>query len=235
MFKFMGYVALAALTWVIWKNGIGLPFVQEYRPPTSIENKVSRTKAKMVRVKVSAARDTIYGEPWDGSNSVGGVMGPIYASLGLSSPPDLTVCVVSETLAVKCATESYKQEQVSSCVDAFQCAWQVSVPTDQPYALVVFDMDNGLFEGAWDFVDAVYVSNSKDSNNLQQLDRLTRRFIEKTAPTAIKRPDFVPKGAPIAYAKEEALRRMKSFYFLSLKELSAGISLAQSDIVVVSN
>jgi len=225
--------ALAGLGWLVWKSGIVVPWATHYETP-SINGEVnSERKSQKVAIQVLAADSTVNGEPWDGSNSFGGVMGPLFASVGFASPPDLVACIITlNAPSPHCLMMEREGKPSSTCVNARECDWQTEVPKNEDLGLVIFDLDDGWLEGPWDFVDAVYVSEDGDPERLEKLDRLTRAFIENTAPTEIERPNFVAPGPPVPFDTGEKLRREKSFVYLTRDQIAEGFSLTQSTIRV---
>lgn len=228
-FKLMIPVAIVALGWGIWRSGAFLTHTSAYDPPAiNSQDEVDKSNA---RIFVTAERYTLNEAPWDGIGRLGTYLAVFVADLNIASPPDLAVCVVTlEITEPSCETINRDGFPTSHCVDAFQCDWFVEVPNSTSFGVAIFDVDDGLSEGPWDFVDAVYVSDDGSTSTLAALDQKTRRFIEKTAPTEFVRPSFMPPGPAIEFNTSEKRRRQKAFMFLNRDEAKSEIKLTQSSV-----
>jgi hypothetical protein len=235
MWRIMTLVALTLVGWMLWRSGSVVPYATDYTVPAASDMVTSEPASGPAILRVTANPYTVNNEPWDGSDSFGGMLGPFFASVGLSSPPDLTACVHvgDKGEPTHCFTQIRDGKPGSFCVNAYSCDWDLVLPIAESFALTIFDIDDGWLEGPWDFVDAIIVSDDGNAEKLERLDVVVRDFISRTSPTEMPRPDFVPNGPPILFNAGEKYRRERPFYFTSRTEIAAGQTVQQSTIQLV--
>jgi hypothetical protein len=225
----IGLTALMGFT--VWKNGILLQFVDHYAPERQFRTSQdfgAPTDSKTLQV--IASDFTVNSESWDGATGVGGMMGPLFASVGLASPPDLIPCLITLSGGRPFCAIIQRGDQIQSyCMNARDCDWNIAVPTTAPFALVLFDVDIGLLEGPWDYVDAIIVSDDPGSTEARRLDRAVRRLVSALAPTSMTL-SLGPLRHEVVFDGGESLRREKALVVISPSDLANGYPLAQSTI-----
>jgi hypothetical protein len=230
--KFAKLAVLGLVGVTVWKSGIALRFVDNnYLPERQFRTSQdfgAPTDSKTLQV--IASDFTVNSESWDGASGVGGMMGPLFASVGLASPPDLIPCLVTLSAGRPFCAIIQRGGQIQSyCMNARDCDWQISVPSTGPFAFVLFDLDTGLFEGPWDYVDAIIVSDDPDSTEVRRLDRAVRRLVSALAPTSMTL-SLGPRRYEVVFDGGESLRREKALVVISPRDLTSGYPLAQSSI-----
>lgn len=245
LYKWMGYGMIVAVLWSLFKNGLIAPYFQEidYNEFITPENAISSGVTEQVIVQVSSNSVDAFGGPFDGF-SLGSVVGPIFAALELTTPPDLVACLIF--LSADQATCSYRQKEkryLSTCHNAYDCDWAFNVPANEPYAVVIFDIDTGWNEGTWDLVDYIIVGESNNERN-GQLDHISRLFTEIASPTTMTIPrwltDIIPgdwslENRRFTFNQAESDRRERGIAVLSKNRAAEGVSLSQSSIYIFSN
>ena len=161
--KQVGFIGIALILYAMFAAGVPVPWINDYRPEALATEMPNAVSGHQVLVSASVQPGTLVGAPWDGSSSLGGMLGPIFASVGFSSPPDMALCVVlDDDSRPECYLKPRGMRQTSYCVDAFACEWLIPAPQGRIAGLVFFDVDDDLFGGSWDFIDAVYLLNGAD-------------------------------------------------------------------------
>lgn len=235
MMKTMGWAGVIILLIAIWKHGVGVPHLSDYEPldPKNSQVMTSTIPTVAARISATASNYTVNDEPWDGISGVGGAAVGIFASTGFVTPPDLALCIGVGSNAPACETIERDGQATSHCVNSVSCDWQVEIPEGQPFSILLFDIDDGLWEGPYDFVDAMYVAEADQTQELESLDTVARAYIEQLAPTEISRPDFIPPGPAIQFNEGEKQRREAPFTYISRTALSDGFQLTQSSIRLI--
>jgi hypothetical protein len=162
-------------------------------------------------IQVEANPRKVNGSPWDGSN-VQAILGPLMG--GVENPPDLMICLFSETGLSDCLTKRGNNHE-SRCHDSNDCEWrEVNLPQGI-LGIVIIDLDLKYD----DFVDAVILlenSNQQQSVTADKIESAMRDFIK------IKTP---------ASTASEAERREREFQRISLTVcMDAPCALRQSRI-----
>lgn len=233
--KQAGYFGILLVAFVMISAGVPVPWINDYRPTvfaTAMADRPGGTALVSARIDPG----TLTGGPWDGSDSFGGMLGPVFASVGFASPPDLVLCLVSlDNRRPECLMRLRDGSQISYCVDAYECEWEILPPRDRAWALILFDSDSGLFGGGWDYVDTVLVVDGANPEDFQEIDLRTRLFISYVAPVHFD----IPTGNkdkptwPLTYDRGEKYRREKAFDWVTPAELVSGRRLVQSDISLI--
>ncbi len=178
-------------------------------------------------VEVTAEHMTIYSRPWDGIGHVGGIVGPIFPSIAIESPPDLMLCVV-DTEHTKCYADGSSFAPVSVCHDSFRCKWQIDVDRRNGFALVVFDLDIFWGRSVSDLVDAVIVPGRQTA----VIDKRVRSLIEDIAPTTVDVSQSAIKSGKLEWRPGEAQRRKRPLAQAPIGYCDSGCDLEQSTISV---
>jgi hypothetical protein len=184
-----------------------------------------RTEHGRLLVEITAERMTIYSKPWDGIGHVGGIVGPIFPSIALESPPDLMLCVV-DAKHIRCHADGSKKAPVSYCHDSFRCKWQVDADRRDGFALVVFDLDIFWGRSVSDLVDVVSVPGRRSA----LIEKRVRSLIEEVAPTRVEVPQSAVKAGKFDWRPGEAQRRKRPLTQAPLGYCDSGCDLEQSAI-----
>lgn len=218
------------------KNGTFVPYVDDYHTPARTEPYGSAAVSSSVpaTIRLEVAGHTVNAEAWDGTEGVGGILGPLLLPIGLTSAPDPTICVVATDQKPYCALRNRGGTLTSFCVNDTACDWRLDIPAHKAFALVAFDIDSGPLEGPWDFVDAVVV-DGYGNTDFDRLDRLVRAFVDLVSPTSVRNHPLSVQWGPLTFNQDEELRREKRFSLVTRKEIASGFTLAQSSIWLVGS
>lgn len=228
-------VGLAMVACVVWRSGSLVPFLTSYEAPPGTAQTSLPTDAPMHWIQVDTDAETVNAEPWDGTSGIGGMLGPIFASFGFSSPPDLTVCVLALGKEEPGCILSSDGRRKSVCPNSRSCEWDARLPVDQPYGIVVLDVDDEIGEGPWDLADAFIVSDRDDDAAIAALDEEIRAFIDRAAPTEISSSELLGAGKAVTFNNGERQRRERALFVLRREELSNWFRGSQSNIKIVAN
>lgn len=234
VYKFLGIAMILALFWNVHNQGVIAPYFQKRNfqdfivPYDGTHSSWSDTAT--IQTEVFAT--DVYGVAWDGI-SLGSVFGPIFASLSLTSPPDTVACIVTADSSepAQCAMRQRAEAMLSHCSQSLNCDWTINVPTDEPYAVVIFDFDDHVSQGAWDLIDAVIISDRADSR-VAEVEEIARALISVVSPTTLNLPTWVFGGPRITFNQGESDRRERGLAVLDKARAAEGVTLSQSTLYV---
>ena len=121
----------------------------------------------------------IDGSTWDVGSAA---TGKGSTSLGVpisSAPPDISICALAPDNRIVCVPKPLNGALTSSCIDLYYCELTLPIPSELPFALMIFDVDPKASDIA-DYV--IFTGDDDDAATLQKLEENLRDRVDQMSP-----------------------------------------------------